>query len=165
VSLVQKWKSFWFGPSDDSYESEDFDDLFETRDDICATNGQLALDKPRSDIQRIGRFSSNKVIDHPNAQPSSEVKVFEPRTYDEALEITEDLRGRKAILVNLHMLDSEQAQRIIDFLAGATHAIDGQQQRVAEGVFLFAPASVVITAESHSSKAIKDVFWTKTQLS
>jgi cell division inhibitor SepF len=172
VGLVQKFRSFWFGPSDDNYESEDFEDLFETSDDVYATNGQLALDKSRSDTQRPGRifgaaqgFSNNKVIDHPNAQPSSEVLVIEPRTFEEALEIVESLRTRKSVLLNLHMLDNEQSQRIVDFLSGATHAIDGHQQRIGDGVFLFAPASVVISAESSSAKAIKDVFWTKTQLS
>jgi cell division inhibitor SepF len=60
------------------------------------------------------------------------------------------------------MLDNEQSQRVVDFLSGATHAIDGHQQRIGEGVFLFAPANVMISSESSSSKAIKDAFWTKT---
>ncbi len=163
-SIVQKFKSFWFGPSD-NYDHEDFEDLFETSDDIYATNGQLALDKAPADPVRSIRASGNsgtKVVDHPSAQPSSEVKVVEPRTFEESLEIVEDLRSRKSVLLNLHLLDNEQSQRIVDFLSGATHAIDGHQQRIGDGVFLFAPASVVISAESTSSKAIKDVFWTKT---
>ena len=164
MSIVNKIKSFWFGPSDDNYEHEDFEDLFETSDDICATNGQLALDKSPKETVRIGRFSNSKVVDHPNAQPSNEVLVIEPRTFEEALEITDHLRGRKSILVNLHMLDTEQSQRIVDFLSGATHAIDGHQQRIADGVFLFAPASVVISAESNGAKALKEAFWNKTQL-
>ncbi len=43
MSIVQKFKSFWFGPSD-NYDREDFEDLFETSDEVYATNGQLALD-------------------------------------------------------------------------------------------------------------------------
>lgn len=162
-NIVQKFKSFWFGPSD-NYDQEDFEDLFETSDDIYATNGQLALDKAPADPVRSLRTSANvgtKVVDHPSAQPSSEVMVIEPRTFEESLEIVEQLRSRKSVLLNLHLLDNEQSQRIVDFLSGATHAIDGHQQRIGDGVFLFAPASVVISAESTSSKAIKDVFWTK----
>jgi cell division inhibitor SepF len=162
---VQKFKSFWFGPGD-NYDQEDFEDLFETSDDIYATNGQLALDK--APVERAPKITNmgSKVIDHPSAMAaSSEVMVIEPRTFEESLEIVEHLRGRKSVLLNLHMLDSEGSQRIVDFLSGATHAIDGHQQRIGDGVFLFAPATVVISAESTSSKAIKDVFWTKTHFS
>lgn len=163
MSLVQKFKSFWFGPSD-NYDSEDFEDLFETSDDIYATNGQLALDPtPAAPVRapRVTHQSGTKVVEHPNAQPISEVMVIEPRTFQESLDIVEQLRTRKSILLNLHLLDNDQSQRVVDFLSGATHAIDGHQQRIGDGVFLFAPSSVTINAESTSSKAIKDVFWTK----
>ncbi len=166
-SIVTKIKSFWFGPSD-NYEREDFEDLFETSDEVYATNGQLALepqpvDPVRQTRSSIGHGFGNKVVDHPSAQASSEVLVIEPRQFEESIEIVEHLRTRKSVLLNLHMLDNEQSQRVVDFLSGACHAIDGHQQRIGDGVFLFAPASVVISSESTSSKAIKDAFWNKTQ--
>ena len=164
MSLVQKFKSFWFGPGD-NYDQEDFEDLFETSDDIYATNGQYALEKAPADTVRAPKLTAhlnNKVVDHPSAAASSEVMVIEPRTFEESMEIVEHLRSRRSVLLNLHLLDNEGSQRIVDFLSGATHAIDGHQQRIGDGVFLFAPATVVISAESSSSKAIKDVFWTNT---
>jgi cell division inhibitor SepF len=165
VSLVQKFKSFWFGPTD-NYEREDFEDLFETSDDVYATNGQLALDKAPNDLLKPGRTpqTTNKVVDHPSAQPASEVLVIEPRAFEESLEIVEHLRSRKSVLLNLHMLDNEASQRVVDFLSGACHAIDGHQQRIGDGVFLFAPATVLISSESSSSKAIKDAFWNKSHI-
>jgi cell division inhibitor SepF len=167
VSIVQKFKSFWFGPSD-NYEREDFEDLFESSDDVYATNGQLALDKAPMDMAKPIRtsqpVSTNKVVDHPSAQPASEVLVIEPRAFEESLEIVEHLRSRKSVLLNLHMLDNEGSQRVVDFLSGACHAIDGHQQRIGDGVFLFAPSTVLISSESTSSKAIKDAFWNKTQV-
>lgn len=166
MSLVNKFKSFWFGPTD-HYDQEDFEDLFETSDDIYATNGQLALDRAVEPTRspKISNNVGSKVVDHPSAAVSSEVMVIEPRTFEESMEIVEHLRGRKSVLLNLNLLDNEQSQRIVDFLSGATHAIDGHQQRIGDGVFLFAPATVVISAESSSSKQIKDVFWTKTHFS
>lgn len=166
MSIVQKFRSFWFGPSD-NYDQEDFEDLFESGDTVYATNGQLALDNApvdpiKSVRQPVGNFGP-KVVDHPSAQPSSEVLVIEPRAFDEVMEIVEHLRGRKSVLLNLHLLDNEGSQRVVDFLSGATHAVDGHQQRIGEGVFLFAPATVLISSESNSSKAIKEAFWSKTQ--
>jgi cell division inhibitor SepF len=168
VSIVAKFKNFWFGPSD-NYDREDFEDLFDQQDDIYATNGQLALDKaPMEPIKppRAAEISMprSKVVDHPSAAAASEVLVIEPRQFEESVEIVEHLRSRKSVLLNLHMLDNEQSQRVVDFLSGACHAIDGHQQRIGDGVFLFAPASVVISSESTSSKAIKDAFWNKAQV-
>ncbi|CAN5174547.1 cell division protein SepF [soil metagenome] len=172
MSIVQKFKSFWFGPAD-NYEREDFEDLFETSDDVYATNGQLALDpvahaqepvKPARVHQMLpGTGTGAKILDHPNAQAVSEVLVIEPRQFEESLDIVEHLRGRKSVLLNLHMLDNEGSQRVVDFLSGACWAIDGHQQRIGDGVFLFAPASVTISSESTSSKAIKEAFWNKAQ--
>ena len=170
MSIVQKFKSFWFGPAD-NYEREDFEDLFETSDDVYATNGQLALDpvahaqepvKPAR-VHQMLPGTGAKILDHPNAQAVSEVLVIEPRQFEESLDIVEHLRGRKSVLLNLHMLDNEGSQRVVDFLSGACWAIDGHQQRIGDGVFLFAPASVTISSESTSSKAIKEAFWNKPQ--
>ncbi|MBA3993995.1 MAG: cell division protein SepF [Cyanobacteria bacterium DS2.3.42] len=165
MSIVTKLKSFWFGPAD-NYDREDFEDLFDTTDEVYATNGQLALDKAPMDAVKppVRQPSSNygsSVVTHPSAQAASEVLVIEPRQFEESIDIVEHLRGRKSVLLNLHMLDNENSQRVVDFLSGACHAIDGHQQRIGEGVFLFAPSSVVINSESTSSKAIKDAFWNK----
>lgn len=165
MSLVQKFKSFWFGPTD-QYDQEDFEDLFETSDDVYATNGQLALDRAPMEAAMpaasVSMNYSNKVVEHPSAAAASEVLVIEPRQFEESIEIVEHLRGRKSVLLNLHMLDNEQSQRVVDFLSGATWAIDGHQQRIGDGVFLFAPASVTISTESNSSKALKEAFWSHT---
>ena len=44
------------------------------------------------------------------------------------------------------MMDPDQAQRAVDFIAGGTYAIDGHQERVGEIIFLFAPSCVNVTS-------------------
>ena len=46
------------------------------------------------------------------------------------------------------MMDPDQAQRAVDFIAGGTFAIDGHQERVGESIFLFAPSCVNVTSSS-----------------
>ena len=167
-NIVQKFKSFWFGPAD-HYEQEDFEDLFEASDEVYATNGQLALDPQHEEMPRIAQnqviapSNRSKVVEHPSAASASEVLVVEPRQFEESVEIVDHLRNRKSVLLNLHMLDNEQSQRVVDFLSGATWAIDGHQQRIGDGVFLFAPSSVTINSESNSAKVLKEAFWNQTQ--
>ena len=45
------------------------------------------------------------------------------------------------------MMDPDQAQRAVDFVAGGTYAIDGHQERVGE-YFPFAPSCVNVTSSS-----------------
>ena len=58
------------------------------------------------------------------------------------------LRERKTVILNLTMMDPDQAQRAVDFIAGGTYAIDGHQERVGESIFLFAPSCVNVTSSS-----------------
>jgi cell division inhibitor SepF len=55
------------------------------------------------------------------------------------------------------MMEPDQAQRAVDFVAGGTFAIDGHQERVGESIFLFAPSCVTVTtaaSEEASSPTI-----------
>lgn len=88
-----------------------------------------------------------KVIDHPNSNLQQHVIVLEPKAFEDALDMIEHLRSRKSVLLNLHMLDMSQSQRVVDFLSGATHAIEGHQQRIGDGVFMFTPANVMIESQ------------------
>ena len=98
------------------------------------------------------------------ATPSSEVVVIEPRSFDEALAILDNLRSRKAVILNLMGLAPDQSQRLVDFVSGACHALDGHQEKIGESIFLFTPSNVVINT-FHSDRdwmgaqQPKDLFW------
>lgn len=70
---------------------------------------------------------------------------MEPRRFEEIPQVIQLLRKRKSVLLNLTMMDPFEAQRIVDFVAGGTYAIDGHQKRVGEMVFLFTPVCVQIS--------------------
>ena len=89
-----------------------------------------------------------------------EVVVIEPTTFNDSLEIAKNLTERKTVVLNLEMLETESSQRIVDFLAGATFALDGHQQKIGEGVFIFTPKNVNISSEQEKSKPITtEGFW------
>jgi cell division inhibitor SepF len=166
MSIVDYIKNMWYRESNDVYDSNDFDELFEMEEHDPSTKGQFinhAMKK--GPIGYSQRFKENtNVIEHPAALTSqSEVVVIEPRSFDEALEIIEQLRCRRSVVLNLQYLDAEQSQRVVDFLSGATHALDGHQQRVGQGVFIFAPSNFVLNSDSNEARALKDAFWNRTQ--
>jgi cell division inhibitor SepF len=94
-------------------------------------------------------FAGTNVIGMPGISSSAaEVTLMEPRSFDEMPRAIQALRERKTVILNLTMMEPDQAQRAVDFVAGGTFAIDGHQERVGESIFLFAPSCVTVTTAS-----------------
>lgn len=95
----------------------------------------------------VGSVMSN-VIGMPGAvNGMSEVVVMEPRTFEEMPQAIRALRERKSVVLNLTIMDPDQAQRAVDFVAGGTYAIDGHQERIGESIFLFTPNCVQVSTQ------------------
>ena len=89
---------------------------------------------------------ASNVIGMPGAMNgTSEVVVMEPRTFEEMPQAIQALRERKSVVLNLTIMDPDQAQRAVDFVAGGTYAIDGHQERIGESIFLFTPNCVQVS--------------------
>lgn len=147
--LLNKFKNWVSGDpfEDDVYAmEEEYARPVRAEQEIEATDEQKKSRKPL------------RVVEHPTSQ-KTQVVVIEPRAFEEALVIIDHLRAKKSVILNLHLLDTAQSQRVVDFLSGATHAIDGNQQRIGDGVFIFTPNNVSIRSEAEKSMAIEDAYW------
>ena len=72
--------------------------------------------------------------------------VIEPKSFDECPKLVDSLKGRRPVIINLEKIETETARKIFDFLSGATYALNGNVQKVANNIFIFAPESVDIAA-------------------
>lgn len=88
----------------------------------------------------------NKVTPMPGV---SQIKVVisQPTSFEQSQEICENLKDKKAVIVNLEYVNKEVARRIVDFMSGAVFAVDGQIQKVSNSIFLIAPFNYEITNE------------------
>lgn len=146
--------------NDDDYDDDDF------YDDEYDDNGYDEKPSHRSFFNKkskddYGDFdmqddknvlaSSNKVT--PMRQPaarrnaSMEVCVVKPTSVDDSREITETLLAGRTVILNLEGMDLEIAQRIIDFVSGATFAISGNLQKISNYIFLVTPTNVDISGD------------------
>lgn len=120
-----------------------------------------------AEVKAPKQTNSRNLVGLPSAA-QSEMVVLEPRSFDDALGIIENLRTRRAVILNLQGLTPEQSQRLVDFVSGACHALDGHQERIGESIFLFTPSNVKINALSNETQWMvsqaqaapaKDLFW------
>ena len=149
MSLISRLKAVVAG---DDYLDDDFDELdYASEDEFNSQNFSKQNNKNLSAISTSNPFDfmnkSSKVVGMPGiSSTSSEVNLIEPRSFDEMPQAIQALRERKTIILNLTMMDPDQAQRAVDFVAGGTYAIDGHQERIGESIFLFAPSCVSVTS-------------------
>jgi cell division inhibitor SepF len=93
-----------------------------------------------------GNPPRNNVIGMPGLSNGiAEVVVIEPHSFEEMPQVIHTLRERKSVVLNLNVMNPEEAQRAVDFVAGGTFAIDGHQERIGESIFLFTPSCVKVS--------------------
>ena len=151
MSLISKLKAVVAG--DEYLEDEFLDDEYPSEDELNDINDFKQNQKNSNSLSNSNPFEfinnkrSSKVVGMPGiANSSSEVSFMEPRSFDEMPQAIQALRERKTVILNLTMMDPDQAQRAVDFVAGGTYAIDGHQERVGESIFLFAPSCVNVSS-------------------
>lgn len=93
-----------------------------------------------------------------HAQRQVKVVVVEPRSFDEVQGITDNLKNRRPVIVNLEQAEPDLAKRVVDFVSGATYALNGSLQKVGNGIFLFVPNNIDIASELKDQNREKGIF-------
>lgn len=154
-----------------SFNDESEDDAFRfdrANDGYGDVDGTLALNssidsmygtrvKPERSFER-----ESKVVTYPNSYKSGEVTIIEPRSFSEAAQIVKKLIDNKTIVLHLDLLDKEQSQRTIDFVCGASHALNGTAQKISDMVFIFTPSNVSLSVENGTTQSkFSESLWNK----
>ncbi|RAV19818.1 cell division protein SepF [Paenibacillus contaminans] len=79
-----------------------------------------------------------------HSQKNTRVTLSEPRAYEDAQELADQLRSRRSVVVNLHRVSPEIGMRIVDFLGGTVYALNGQMAKIGPNIFLCTPDTVEI---------------------
>lgn len=114
--------------------------------------------------------SSRNVVDFHSAASAREnvvnsikmkVIVIEPKTFDDAQQVANNLREKKPVVINFEKTEAEDAKRIIDFISGTTYALNGEIKKVGHNVFLCAPSNVNVSYTEDERKVSTEMPWLK----
>ena len=89
--------------------------------------------KPIGRVINIHQTSKNRMV------------IFKPSSFEEVREITDEVKNRRAAIVNLEKLDRENAKRVLDFMAGSIYALNGAVKKKGPGIFLFVPDNIDVS--------------------
>lgn len=132
---------------------EEVDDDF-TEEDIAAAKEQIQKEETKRQVSSFQpKASTDQIKSVPVEKRLSvagtsafKLVVIEPKNFDECPKLVDSLKGRRPVIINLEKIETETAKKIFDFLSGATYALNGNVQKVANNIFIFAPESVDIAA-------------------
>ncbi|AGK97725.1 cell division protein SepF [Clostridium pasteurianum] len=138
---------------DDGSIEEEFDDQEDMK---LPRETDEELDEPI-----LSSKKSNKVV---NIHTASSVRVVisRPKDYDEATAICDELKNRRIIVVNVSDLEPKTAQRLLDFMGGASYVLNGELQEVEKNVYILSPSNVEVSNELQTELSGKSMFmWNK----
>jgi len=128
-------------------------------------------DDPEEDIMEEQQEAKETVVEETRStrkgaqvvsihtQKQLRVVFMEPKSFEDAQHVADQLKNRRPVIVNLENADHALAKRIVDFVSGTTYALNGNMQKVGSGIFLFVPNNVDITGEVRDDLKPKSPFW------
>lgn len=94
---------------------------------------------------------------HGKEEEGESVKVIRAQTFNEAQIVAEFLKEGKTIVVNLEGIEIGKAQRIIDFIGGASFAVDGSLKAISNNIFIVAPGNIEVTGDLRDELVNEDM--------
>ena len=156
MSFMDSLKRFVQPYSDDDYEDE-YEDEVEGMDD------EVAEPAPRG--RRTSPFAVAEESDYaaPSAPAASapsgfsgqvlnmggkqEVVLFHAKSFDSAAKAADELRRKKAVILNMENVDKALTRRVVDFLSGSVYALDGSVKKIAQSTYLFCPHNMDVVGD------------------
>ena len=79
-----------------------------------------------------------------------EVVLFHAKTFDDAAKAADELRRKKAVILNMENVDKALTRRVVDFLSGSVYALDGSVKKIAQSTYLFCPHNMDVVGDLES---------------
>ena len=123
------------------------EETIENEDDNVYTYNYDKEVETEEEPEEKGFFGrKSKVVSMPQPQQVRMV-ITQPTCFEQSEEICNYLKEKKSIIVNLEYVNKDVARRIVDFISGAVHALDGHIQKVSNAIFLVAPVNYEIASD------------------
>ncbi len=109
---------------------------------------------PEDEAGVLGEDDDNDLIPPiPTAQKKSAPaasgvwKVVKPHSAQDGLVIADYLVNGYTVVMNIEAIDRDTTVRLLDFLMGAVHVLDGEMRQVSKSTFVLSPRKGEITED------------------
>lgn len=152
MGFMDKIKAFVEPDDDDDEEYEVEEEII----DQPIQHNTRSTSAPMRTTQTTTAYESKSNSGPAPLDEKTKMVLFEPRSFGEAEVVGSRLKEGRAVVVNLHKLDREYAQRTIDFLSGVVFALDGNVQKIGANVILCYPSDIGVAGSINYGKSDDD---------
>ncbi len=93
-----------------------------------------------------------------NMTGKQEVVLFHAKTFDDAAQAADELRKRKAVILNMENVDKALTRRVVDFLSGSVYALDGSVKKIAQCTYLFCPHNMAVVGDLENIQSVAESY-------
>ena len=155
MSFWDNVKKFAQPYADEEYDDYDEEELDEYEDEVAEPRRRASTftsDEPAD----FGTVSTPAVTETPSSfsghvvgssGKQQEVVLFHAKTFGDATKAADELRNKKAVILNMENVDKALTRRVVDFLSGCVYALDGKVKKIAQSTYLFCPHGMNIVGD------------------
>lgn len=135
---------------EDNYEQEELSDFSEQEAEAPAEFEDYEEVKEPSSLRNVFKRDREPRVSSAPAAESGKMKLVlaNPETFEEAAEIADSLRERRAVLMNIENAPRDVQRRLIDFLSGVAYALGGKIKRVSAQAYILTPTNIDLVGDS-----------------
>ena len=102
------------------------------------------LELSKDEMNSLSSYEQAKDSHASSITADTDIVLLEPRVFEEANEIALHIKSNRACCINLHHLDVQYRQRVIDFLSGVVFGVDGTIKKIGDTVYLCSPKNLQV---------------------
>lgn len=158
VGLMEPEEESFFEQEEERRErSRSYTEAYEKKEESAFMNHDNNEETPR----KVVDFQSAASARENTTMAKMKVMVIEPKSFDDAQQVANDLREKKPVVINFEKTDATDAKRIVDFISGTTYALNGEIKKIGNNVFLCAPSNVNVSYMEEERKVSTEMPWLK----
>jgi cell division inhibitor SepF len=158
MSILDNLKRFVQPYSDDGYDEYD-DEMDELQEEelestprsrrtspfAAVEDSEPAFNAPSTSATASSSSFSGQVLNMGSGK--QEVVLFHAKSVDSAAKAADELRRKKAVILNMENVDKSLTRRVVDFLSGSVYALDGSVKKIAQSTYLFCPHNMDVVGD------------------
>lgn len=118
--------------------------LFDKVKEFILPTEENELELSEEEASTLSSYEQAKDSGVSNITADTDIVLLEPRMFEEANEIALHIKANRACCINLHHLDIQYRQRVIDFLSGVVFGVDGTIKKIGDTVYLCSPKNLQV---------------------
>lgn len=142
MGFKEKFLGF-FGTDEEEIEERDYEEEYQQRQvKVQRAYNQPEFDQVEEREKKVMSLFGSTKKEEGVRNKVSYVSIIRPKTFEDSRLIADSIKERKVVTFSLEFLEFEVGQRVIDFVSGASYAMDAHLSKVTDKVLTSIPKDV-----------------------